>query len=165
MADSDDADLRVPEGVAGWLVIGAVVALVTRPILWIMSNGTLGAVLGGVEILLARADVSLRVLISLEGGLLAAAVLAALAAAFVVRSGEDRAVRFAGLMGWVYAVGAGWYLASLVLWLVLVGPSAGALVFLVFPLAVNAYLLVLARRIIRACRAVRQEPDPAGAAP
>ena len=163
MADSEDADLRVPEGVAGWLVIGAVAALITRPILWIMSNGTLGAVLGGAEILLARADVSLRVLIPLEGGLLAGAVLAALAAAFVVRSGEDRAVRFAELLGWVYAVATGWYLASLVLWLILVGPSAGALVFLVFPLAINVYLLVLARRIIRSCRAVQAEP--AGVAP
>jgi hypothetical protein len=165
VVDNDDADLRVPEGVAGWLVVGAVVALITRPILWIMSNGTLGAILGGVEILLARADVSLRVLIPVEAGLLAAGVVAGLVAAFVVRSGEERAIRFAELLGWVYAVAAGWYLASLVLWVILVGPSVGALVFLVFPLAVNAYLLILARRIVRACRAVRPEPDPAGATP
>jgi hypothetical protein len=170
VADDRDADLRVPEGVSSALVVGALVAMITRPLLWIISIGTIGAVVGGAEVLVARAGVPIAVAVIIEGGLLLAGVVAAVLAAFAVRTGDPRAVQAAELLGVVYVVATGWYLLSIVLWEVLfvidTGFSPGTLVFTLLPLGINTYLLVLALRVVRSCRSVLRPstPESAGAA-
>lgn len=156
MADDEDANLRVPAGVPSALIMGAAVAFVTRPLLWIMSLGTMGAVLGGADVLLIKAGFSLTTLVFVEGVVLVASVAIAAAAAIAVRSGNPATVRLVERLAFVYLIGTGWYMITAVLWVVLFiiedGFSLAPFLFAILPLGVNAYLLVLARRMIHACR-------------
>ncbi|WP_344081118.1 hypothetical protein [Luedemannella helvata] len=156
MADDQDADLRVPAGVPGTLALGAAVAIITRPLLWIMSLGTMGAVLGGVDVLLLKAGIGLPVLVFVEGLILVVSAAAAVAGAVAVRSGNPATVRVIERLGLAYLIGTAFYMVTVLLWVILFlvegGFSIAPFLFMILPLATNAYLLVLAQRVIRACR-------------
>ncbi|GAA1797029.1 hypothetical protein GCM10009682_18350 [Luedemannella flava] len=167
VADDKDADLRVPADVPGALMLGAAVAIITRPLFWIMSQGTLGSILGGFDVLLVRSGVSVATLVVIEGGLLIASVITAFLAAFAIRTGDPRTVRVVGRLGLLYLAGTALYIVSVLVWEVLFiidsGLSAGPLLFLILPLGISAWLVVLALRVIRSCRATLTPPDPDGA--